>query len=115
LPERTKLNSQQKQSHAKKHRMQPEKSMHGRLEPRAIVLFLDNLYVEANSSAITEHDDEGNTYQSRKLADGTSHRVLKNFPSADDLIKAIDGIGKNPRYQQSDYYWVFQYEPVAST
>jgi SAM-dependent methyltransferase len=90
-------------------------NIHARLEPRAVILFLDNLYVEGSSSPITGRDDEGNTYQSRKLADGTSHRVLKNFPSADDLIKAIDGVGKNPCYQQSDYYWVFQYEPVAST
>jgi len=90
-------------------------NLHARLEPGSVVLFLDNLYVEGSSSPITGRDDEGNTYQSRKLADGTSHRVLKNFPSADDLIKAIDGVGKNPRYQQSDYYWVFQYEPVAST
>ena len=70
-------------------------------------------YVEGSSSPITGRDDEGNTYHSPKLADGTSYRV-QNFPSADDLIKTVDGIGKNPRDQQSDYYWVFQYEPVAS-
>jgi len=70
-------------------------------------------YVEGSSNPITGRDDEGNTYHSRKLADGTSYRVL-NFPSADDLIKTVDGIGKNPRDQQSDYYWVFQYEPVGS-
>jgi hypothetical protein len=70
-------------------------------------------YVEASSSPITERDDEGNTYHSRKLADGTCHRV-QNCPCANDLIKTVDGIGKNPRDQQSDYYWVFQYEPVAS-
>ena len=70
-------------------------------------------YVEGSSSPITGRDDEGKTYHSRKLADGTSYRVL-NFPSADDLIKTVDGIGKNPRDQQSDYCWVFQYEPVAS-
>ena len=75
-------------------------NLHARLEPGAVVLFLDNLYVGGSSSAITERDDDGNTYQSRKLADGTSHRVLKNFPSADDLIKGVEGIGKNPRYQQ---------------
>ena len=70
-------------------------------------------HVEGSSSPITGRDDEGNTYHSRKLADGTSYRA-QNFPSADDLIKTAAGIGKNPRDQQSDYYWVFQYEPVAS-
>jgi hypothetical protein len=76
-------------------------------------IFWTIFYVEGSSSPITGRDDEGNTYHSRKLADGTSYRV-QNFPSADDLIKTVDGIGKNPRDQQSDYYWVFQYEPVAS-
>jgi len=70
-------------------------------------------YVEGSSSPIAGRDDELNTYHSRKLADGASHRA-QNFPSADDLIKTVDGIGKNPRDQQSDYYRVFQYEPVAS-
>jgi len=77
------------------------------------MVFISELYVEGSSSPITGRDDEGNTYHSRKLADGASHRA-QNFPSADDLIKTVDGIGKNPRDQQSDYYWVFQYEPVAS-
>jgi hypothetical protein len=31
----------------------------------------------------------------------------KIIPFADDSIKTVDGIGKNPRDQQSDYYWVF--------
>jgi hypothetical protein len=57
-------------------------------------------YVEGSSSPITGRDDELNTYHSPKLADGTSYRV-QNFPSADDLIKTVDGIGKNPRDQQS--------------
>jgi len=47
-------------------------------------------------------------------AGASSHHRVQNFPCADDLIKTVDGIGKNPRDQQSDYYWVFQYEPVAS-
>jgi hypothetical protein len=62
-------------------------------------------YVEGSSSPITGRDEEGNTYHIPSRP---------KFPSADDLMKTVDGIGKNPRDQQSDYYWVSQYEPVAS-
>jgi hypothetical protein len=49
-------------------------------------------YVEGTSSPIAGRDAL-NTYHSRKLADGTSHRA-QNLPSTDDLIKTVDGIGK---------------------
>jgi hypothetical protein len=71
-----------------------------------------SFYVEGSSSPVTGRDEEGSNYHSRKLADGTSYRV-QNFPSADDLMKTVHGIVKI-RDQQSDYYWVFQDEPVAS-
>jgi ubiquinone/menaquinone biosynthesis C-methylase UbiE len=87
--------------------------LHARLEPGAAVVFLDNLYVEGSSSPIAEWDDQGNSYQSRILADGSSHRVLKNFPSAEDLVKSIARIGENPRFQRLDYYWVLQYDAAA--
>ncbi|HMA09898.1 MAG TPA: class I SAM-dependent methyltransferase, partial [Ramlibacter sp.] len=55
------------------------------LEPGATVVLLDNLYVEGSSTPISETDDEGNTYQARRLDDGTTHRLIKNFPSEQEL------------------------------
>src|SRR5438874_1226808 len=60
-------------------------SLHARLEPGARVLHMDNSYVDGSSPPIAERDAEGNTYQLRRLADGSENRVLKNFPTEAQL------------------------------
>src|SRR5262249_44018509 len=55
------------------------RGFHGALAPGARVVLIDNSYVEGSSTPISETDAEGNTYQTRKLDDGSVHRVLKNF------------------------------------
>ncbi len=42
---------------------------------------LDNKYVTGSSTPISRTDAHGNTYQNRPLKDGSTHEVLKNFPS----------------------------------
>jgi len=80
------------------------------LEPGAKVVFLDNLFVEGSSSAISERDDRGNTYQLRRLGDGTMHRVLKNFPSEGELHALVSsGLARSPRYTAWSYFWAFEY------
>ena len=80
------------------------------LEPGAKVVLLDNLYVECSSSVISEHDARGNTYQSRKLGDGSTHRVLKNFPGEAELLAlAGSGLGRSAVYSSWQFYWAFEY------
>lgn len=79
------------------------------LEPGATVVLLDNLYVEGSSTAISETDAEGNTYQSRPLADGTTHRLIKNFPSAEELRAVTAGLSKQVEYKTWQYYWALSY------
>jgi demethylmenaquinone methyltransferase/2-methoxy-6-polyprenyl-1,4-benzoquinol methylase len=79
------------------------------LQSGARVVMLDNLYVEGNSTPLTEPDPEGNTYQIRKLADGSSHRVLKNYPNEFDLCELVAPFGVQPTYTQWQYYWAFEY------
>jgi SAM-dependent methyltransferase len=81
-------------------------SLNARLEPGATVLLLDNLYVEGNSTPISEVDAAGNTYQLRALADGSRFRVLKNFPTKDELRALIPGV----RYRALQYHWLAQYQ-----
>jgi demethylmenaquinone methyltransferase/2-methoxy-6-polyprenyl-1,4-benzoquinol methylase len=80
------------------------------LAPGARVVLLDNLFVEGSSSAITEQDANGNTYQSRSLDDGSKHRILKNFPTEAQL-QALAGTGlvESPVYREWQYYWAFEY------
>lgn len=83
--------------------------LHRALVPGARVVFLDNRYVEGNSTPISERDGEGNTYQLRRLEDGSSHKVLKNFPSESELRDALQGAGRDLRLHQWKYYWALEY------
>ena len=85
------------------------------LEPGAKVVLLDNRFVEGSSSAISERDAAGNTYQSRKLSDGSAHRVLKNFPTEAHLLALIEGgLGQSAVYTCWPFFWALEYRvPVA--
>lgn len=86
------------------------KNLHAQLQPESSVVFVDNLYVEGSSTPICETDKQGNTYQIRRLCNGTTHRVIKNFPSKRNLERMIEGLGTNAEYLNFDYYWAFLYK-----
>lgn len=84
----------------------------------AKVVLLDNLYVQGSSSPIDETDAHGNTYQLRKLKDGSTHRVLKNFPSETELQLSLGELGAGGKFTTWQYYWAFEYsalEPSAQS
>jgi 2-polyprenyl-3-methyl-5-hydroxy-6-metoxy-1,4-benzoquinol methylase len=80
-------------------------SLHARLEPGARVVLMDNRYVEGSSTPIMEVDAHGNTYQLRRLGDGSPVRVLKNFPSEEELRSHLPGLC----YEALEYYWLAEY------
>ncbi len=84
-------------------------SLNAALGPDAKVVLLDNRFVEGSSSAIAERDAAGNTYQLRQLSDGTTHRVLKNFPTEAELLSLSRRAGKDGRVTQWQYYWAVEY------
>jgi SAM-dependent methyltransferase len=76
-----------------------------RLGPHAVVVFLDNRYVEGSNHPISRTDDEGNTYQRRRLDDGSEWEVLKNFPSDDELRLALEPHARTITLSEWRYYW----------
>lgn len=89
------------------------KGLHAVLMPGAKVVFLDNRFVEGSSTPVSERDDDGNTYQVRRLDDGSSHRVLKNFPSRLELGRSLDGIGADLKFHEWQYFWALEYAVAA--
>jgi demethylmenaquinone methyltransferase/2-methoxy-6-polyprenyl-1,4-benzoquinol methylase len=85
-------------------------SLHGRLDPGARVLFMDNCYVEGSSTPIAQRDAEGNSYQLRRLADGSENRVLKNFPTESELRADLAPHARSLSYRALEYYWLAEYE-----
>jgi len=86
------------------------KSLHATLERGARVVMMDNRYVPASSTPIAERDAEGNTYQRRRLADGSENRVLKNFPTEADLRAALSAHARSFSHEDLEYYWLAEYE-----
>ena len=95
-------------SHIRREQMQIFfEGVHRLLTPGATVVLLDNSLSQCNRLPITRRDERGNTYQDR-LLDGRSYRVLKNFPTPDEL-RAWTGVRAGD-YQLLDHYWVYQYK-----
>ncbi|MDX2245835.1 MAG: class I SAM-dependent methyltransferase [Bacteroidia bacterium] len=74
--------------------------------PRGLVVFMDNRYVQGSSTPIAFTDTQGNTFQTRKLENGTEHQVLKNFPSEDFLKTKLENSFFHLQIINLEYYWI---------
>lgn len=77
--------------------------------PGALVAFLDNRYVEGSSTPLSRTDAEGNTYQMRRLEDGSAHEVLKNFPAEGELIRRASRHGWGANVELLQHYWLLSF------
>jgi trans-aconitate methyltransferase len=82
------------------------------LTPGSTMVFMDNNYVEGSSTPLAFTDKKGNTYQDRKLKDGSVHRVLKNFPTEEWLKQQVHGMGTVIDYIALEYFWIVIYTTV---
>lgn len=85
-------------------------SFHAALQPGARVVFADNRFAEGSSTPVSRTDAEGNTYQLRRLDDGSTHEVLKNFPSSDELRRVIAPHADEIEVTMFDYFWCVSYQ-----
>jgi demethylmenaquinone methyltransferase/2-methoxy-6-polyprenyl-1,4-benzoquinol methylase len=88
-------------------------AFHRRLLPGSKVVLIDNLFVEGSSTPISRGDEDGNTYQIRRLKDGSAHEVLKNFPSEALLREDLRGWGRRLSFRPFRYYWLAEYEAIG--
>jgi SAM-dependent methyltransferase len=85
------------------------KTFHSKLAGDALVVMIDNRYVKGNSTSISRTDSEGNTYQIRKLEDGTEYEVLKNFSDERELTALLSSYANEIHYTSFEYYWLIKY------
>lgn len=79
------------------------------ISEKGTIVFIDSNPVDGtihDKNGITQIDEHGNTYQTRSLEDGTSHMVLKNFPTKEFLVKKLSLIATDINYIQLKYYWI---------
>jgi SAM-dependent methyltransferase len=93
--------------------------LHQRLIPGATVMVFDNTFVEGSSTPLSrkdsdgnplsQRDAEGNTYQQRVLDDGSTHQIVKNFPTVDELRATLQGSAADMNISFLKYYWILEY------
>ena len=69
-------------------------------------MFLDNAFVTGSSTGIARTDAEGNTFQLRRLPDGSTYEVLKNFPTETELRQALAPFVRQLVWEPLPYYWL---------
>ena len=89
-------------------------ALHQRLRPGARVVMLDNSYVQTSSTPISRADEHGNTYQNRRLDDGSVHEVLKNFPTPQVAMAMLGPHASAPQWTAYEHYWVLSYEVLST-
>ncbi len=88
--------------------------LHSKLAKGATVVVLDNRYVEGSSTPISRTDNEGNSYQTRKLGDGSKYEIVKNFPNEDEFKRRIDAVAEDCSFTTLEYFWLAQYTLAVS-
>jgi len=83
--------------------------LHACLKPGATVVMVDNRYVAGSSSPLIRRDLQGNTYQARRLADGSTHEVLKNFPGEAELRRLLGDRITGWCWTEWTHYWACRY------
>jgi demethylmenaquinone methyltransferase/2-methoxy-6-polyprenyl-1,4-benzoquinol methylase len=74
--------------------------------PGARLVVVDNRYVDASNRPVTRRDSAGDTYQRRRLDDGTEWEVLKNFPNPADVRGALAPVCTDVEVSELDHYWM---------
>lgn len=86
--------------------------LHARLQPGARVVFIDNLCVEGSSTPVHRHDEAGNGYQLRRLDDGSTHEVLKNFIGREQALAWLEphvADAGSVRWTAHTHFWMLAY------
>lgn len=76
-----------------------------RLRPGALVLMIDQIYVEAFSSPVSKQDEWGNLYTLRNLVNGSTYEIVKNYPSDEELRGAFAGVCEDVRVVRTGEFW----------
>jgi ubiquinone/menaquinone biosynthesis C-methylase UbiE len=83
---------------------------HRQFSSGALLVFLDNRFVPGSNTPISRTDDEGNTYQLRKLENGSEYEVLKNFPDGKEMRKIIGDMAGEICWTELQYFWLLTYK-----
>jgi SAM-dependent methyltransferase len=94
-------------SHVPRARLRPFlRGLQRRLARGAVVFFADNVFVPGLGGELTAPDEAGDTFKLRMLADGSRHRVLKNYFRPGELV---DLLGPTAHVRFGNLFWSARY------
>jgi SAM-dependent methyltransferase len=82
---------------------------HRQFASGTLIVFMDNQFVPGSSTPISRTDCEGNTYQLRRLENGTEHEILKNFPTEREVRNVLDDAAVEFCWTALAHYWLLTY------
>jgi demethylmenaquinone methyltransferase/2-methoxy-6-polyprenyl-1,4-benzoquinol methylase len=80
-----------------------------RVEPEGSVILFDNRFVEGSSTPLSRRDDARDTWQVRRLDDGSEFEVRKNFLGADELRAAVPAGATDVELRELRHYWALRW------
>jgi cyclopropane fatty-acyl-phospholipid synthase-like methyltransferase len=83
--------------------------LHSHLRPGTDVLFVENEYPDRQSRPFESVTREGDTYELRRLKDGSEHLVLKNYFSDGELVERLGLRATSIQIERTTYYWSLRY------
>jgi trans-aconitate methyltransferase len=81
----------------------------GWLLPGSVMAFIDSKTVPNTShdrQKITHQDEYGNTFQTRTLENGSTHQVLKNYPTRDFILQKFSPWASDIEFMELEFYWM---------
>ncbi len=88
-------------------------NLHKKLESGSVVVMIDNNFADGSSTPISRKDDKGNTFQLRKLEDGSEFEVLKNFYTENELGQFFKKHSSDFEIINLNYYWMIKYKVLT--
>ena len=76
------------------------------MQPGSPVVFIDNLYINKESTPLQGTDEHGNTLQKRSLDDGSAYLILKNYPTEAEIRETLKPFSSMLEITNFEYYWL---------
>jgi ubiquinone/menaquinone biosynthesis C-methylase UbiE len=75
------------------------------LKPDALVLMIDQIYVEGICPPMSRYDASHNRYELRTLQSGATYEIVKNYPSDEELQASFAPFAEDVRIMRLDHFW----------
>jgi hypothetical protein len=75
-------------------------------DKNALLVLLDEVYVEGVSNTVARTDAQGNTYEIVTAEDGTRAERVMSYPTDSALRKRLANAAKEIRVARWEYFWV---------